>query len=92
MITNVKRFTAGFIAGAVAVTFLNLLPFFRTRGAYNGDGFEIIGFPFTFRRLGGFAGIYEFHTIALIADIVLGLVSALLVGCVSLRALRRNSA
>ena len=65
---------------------LNLLPYLRTRGAYNGDGFEIIGFPFTFRRIGGFAGIYEFHSIALLADIVLALAVALLVGYCRARA------
>lgn len=90
MSTNATKFSAGFTAGAVAAAFLNLLPFFRTRGTNNGDGFEIIGFPFTFRRLGGVAGIHEFHTVALISDIAAGLVLALLVGYIFLRALRRD--
>lgn len=84
MSTNATKFSAGFAAGAVAAAFLNLLPFFRTRGADNGDGFEIIGFPFTFRRLGGIAGVHEFHTVALISDIATGLVLALLAGYIFL--------
>jgi hypothetical protein len=80
MSATARRFAAGLAGGAVVVVFLNLLPFLRTRGAYNGDSFEIAGFPFTFRRLGGIDGRYEFHLLALIADIALGLVVAVLVG------------
>ena len=80
MSTSVRRFGIGFAAGAVTAAVLNFLPFLLTRGAYHGDGFEIIGFPFAFRRLGGFAGVHEFHIVALIADIVLGVLIAVLVG------------
>ena len=86
-----KRFVVGFVTGTIAAAFLNLLPFLRTRGAYNGDGFEIIGFPFTFRRLGGLTGIYEFHAVALITDIALGLVVALVVGYACTRVWQRES-
>lgn len=91
MTSIAKRFTVGFSAAALVATFLNLLPYLRTRGAYHGDGFEVIGFPFTFRRLGGFVGIHEFHITALLADIGLALVAALLVGYVYSRVQQRGS-
>ena len=91
MTSIAKRFTVGFSAVALVAGFLNLLPYLRTRGAYHGDGFEVIGFPFTFRRLGGFVGTYEFHIIALLADIGLALVAALLVGYVCSRVQQRRS-
>ena len=90
MTSITKRFTIGFSAAALVAAFLNLLPYLRTRGAYHGDGFEVIGFPFTFRRLGGFIGTYEFHITALLADIGLALVVALLVGCACSRVHRRD--
>ena len=91
MMSIAKRFTIGFSVAILVATFLNLLPYLRTRGAYHGDGFEIIGFPFTFRRLGGFVGTYEFHVTALLADIGLALVAALLVGYVYSRVHQRDS-
>ena len=83
MKATTKRFNAGFAATAVAAAFLNFLPYLQTRGAYNGDGFEVIGFPFTFRRLGGIAGIYEFRVPALLTDIALALLVGFVVGYVS---------
>ena len=80
MNTSPKRFSVGFAGAAVAAAFVNLVPYLRTRDAYNGDGFEVIGFPFTFRRLGGIAGLYEFHLLALLADIILALLLAAVVG------------
>ena len=74
------RFIAGFWVGALTAAFLNVLPYLRTRGAYQSDGFEIAGFPFTFRRFGGFQGVDEFHLAALFADITLGLAMAWLIG------------
>jgi hypothetical protein len=75
-----KRFVLGFTVGAFATCFLNIIPFLLTHGAYNADGFEVVGFPFTFRRLGGFAGIDEFRISALLDDIFLGVVVALIIG------------
>ena len=85
-----KRFGLGFAATAIAAMFWNLLPYLLTRGAYHGDRFEVVGFPFTFRRIGGIAGIYEFSVAALLADIVLGLCAALLVGYVCTRIGQRS--
>jgi hypothetical protein len=75
-----KRFVTGFSVAAVAAVLLNFLPYVRTRGAYHGDGFEVIGFPFVFRRFGGFEGIYEFNIAILLADIAFGAVAAVFVG------------
>ncbi len=71
--------------GAFSLTCLfgvvaNLIPYLMTRGAYNGDGFEIVGFPFVFRRLGGFGGRYEFRVLALLADLLTILGASFAVG------------
>jgi hypothetical protein len=91
MTSTAKRFVVGFSIATVLAVFLNLLPYLRTRGAYNGDGFEVIGFPFTFRRIGGYIGVHEFRFIALLADIVLGLTVAFLAGYAYSRFRRRDS-
>jgi hypothetical protein len=59
---------------------LNLLPYWQTRGRARFDGYEVVGFPFTFRRRGGFVNLDEFYIAALAADIVIGLAVAVLVG------------
>ncbi len=71
--------------GAFSLTFLfgvviNILTYLLTRGAYNGDGFEVIGFPFVFRRLGGIAGLHEFKVLALLADLLVVVVASFAVG------------
>ena len=52
----------------------------QSYGAYGTDGYVVIGFPITFGRMRGFAGIYEFHTSLLIADVLIALAFAALVG------------
>jgi len=59
---------------------VNLVTYLVTRGAYNGDGFEVVGFPFVFRRLGGIAGLYEFRVLALFADLLTILATSVAVG------------
>ena len=80
MMSRARRFALGFTAAALVAVFLNLLPYLRTRGAMQGDGFEVIGFPFIFRSEGGFAWAYEFSYLALIGDIALALVVAATAG------------
>lgn len=80
MTSIAKKFTVGFSIAALVAAFLNLLPYLRTRGAYHGDGFEVVGFPFVFRSEGGFFWTYEFSYLALVADIALALAVALGVG------------
>jgi hypothetical protein len=76
---STKKFLSAFAATTLLAAFANLLPYLLTRGAYNGDGYEVIGFPFTFRRLGGYVGIYEFSVGLLLADIIVALLFAFLV-------------
>ncbi|HZN64063.1 MAG TPA: hypothetical protein VFB66_02095 [Tepidisphaeraceae bacterium] len=73
-------FVLGASAGAVVAAVANLLPYWQSHGAHGTDGYEVIGFPFTFRRMGGFAGIYEFRTTLLIADLLIAFAFAALVG------------
>jgi hypothetical protein len=75
-----KRFVTGFSIAALAAVMLNVIPYLWTRGAYQTDGFEVAGFPFTFRRFGGFAGTYQFHVDLLLYNIVLALAVAILFG------------
>jgi hypothetical protein len=78
----VLRFGSGFAIGAAIAAGLNLLPYWRTYRAYGGDGYEIIGFPFVFRRMGGFSYSYTFRTDLLLADIAIALGFALVAGLV----------
>lgn len=78
MHTTFKKFVAVFVIASAVVFCVNLVPFIRTFRAYQGDGFEVIGFPFIFRRIGGEPpGVYEFHASALQLDILIGLAAAL---------------
>jgi hypothetical protein len=52
--TEHRDFWIGTSVGCLLAVGLNLLPYLRTRGAYQADGFELIGFPFVFRSFGGF--------------------------------------
>ena len=60
----------GFIAGLALAIILNLVPYMRTRGAYQTDGLEVIGFPMVFRSLGGFTYALDFFWPALAVDIL----------------------
>jgi hypothetical protein len=55
------RFVSGLSIGAAIAFGLNLLPYWETDHAFGGDGYEIIGFPFVFRRVGGFSYICVFR-------------------------------
>jgi hypothetical protein len=75
-----KKFWIGILFGGVLAIGLNLLPYLRTHGAYGTDGFEVIGFPFVFRSLGGFVGKLDFHWWALLVDVLLAALLAFTVG------------
>jgi hypothetical protein len=83
---SAKTFAVGASVGAVVAIGLNLLPYWRSYQAYHGDGYEVIGFPFIFRRMGGFVGIYEFRPELLIADAAIALSFAALAGLVAVKA------
>ncbi len=91
MTAATKKFFISFATTAAIFLFLNLLPYLRTWGVYNADGYELIGFPFAFRRLGGFAGISEFSAAALMMDAIVCLAIALMVGSVCVRRGRQQS-
>ena len=73
-------FILGACAGALVAIVANLLPYWQSYRAYGTDGYEVIGFPFTFRRMGGIAGIYEFRASLLIVDMLIAFAFAAVVG------------
>jgi hypothetical protein len=76
-----RKFVFGLTVGSLAAVGLNWLPFWWTRGAQHGDGYEVIGFPLSFRRLGGMSGTYQFRWDALALDVAVGIGLAIFVGC-----------
>jgi hypothetical protein len=65
----------GFAVGLGLAVAANLLPYMLTRHAYKTDGYERVGFPFTFRLQGGFSYRFFFSYSALLADIAIGVVA-----------------
>jgi hypothetical protein len=76
-------FWKGFLLGLLASVVLNLLPYLFTYHAYFKDGYEYLGFPFTFRRVGGYPIFYVFDAWLLIGDILIAIAVAGAVGIVS---------
>jgi hypothetical protein len=79
-LTVQRHFWIGAAAGCLLAIGLNLLPYLRTRGAYQTDGLEVIGFPVVFRSLGGFAYRLYFSWWALLADILFAIFLAFALG------------
>lgn len=75
-----KCFIGAFSLTCLFGVVVNLVTYLVTRGAYNGDGFEVVGFPFVFRRLGGIGGLCEFRVLALLADLLVIVVASFVVG------------
>jgi len=75
-----RHFWIGVLTGWLLAVGWNLLPYLRTRGAYAHDDLEVIGFPFVFRALGGFAYRLYVYWWALLADFLLAVLFALAVG------------
>lgn len=48
MTLKAKIFSAGFLGGLILALFLNLLPYWKTKGVLAWDGAEYAGFPFHF--------------------------------------------
>ena len=86
-----RCFIGGFSLTVFFGVLLNFATYLGTRGAYNGDMFEVIGFPIVFRSLGGFAGRYRFSLAALAADVLIILVAAAVVGFIFSRWCCRRS-
>src|SRR5687768_6038917 len=73
MTRSTTPFVLGACAGLLVAIAANLLPYWLSYGADATDGYEVIGFPFTFRRIGGYAGVRELHVSVLIADVVIAI-------------------
>jgi hypothetical protein len=75
-----RRFGTGFALGLGVALAANVLPYIFTYRAYNGDGYERMGYPFAFREQGGVAYRRCFSHPALTPDIAIGLAAALATG------------
>lgn len=62
------------------MTALNILPYIVTRDAPRWDGYQVTGFPMTFREFGGFSPGSHFYIEAFVLDVVIGLVTAAAMG------------
>ncbi len=82
------------MTGLSAMASTNLVPYLRSFHAYDGDGFEVAGFPFIFRKVGGYAFIHRFSLGLLLADSAIGLFASVAFGFAAValfRYARRNS-
>ncbi len=86
------RFGLGFATGLLFSIACNLMPYARSYRAYDGDGYEVAGFPWTFRKVGGMTGTWHFSSGLLLADAVIGLATATLFGFAAKWLFRRASA
>jgi len=77
-----KKFITGFAVATLGILFLNIWPNYKMRFFGVSDGYDCLGFPFTFRAMGGLAGKYEFSYVALLADIAFGQLAGVIVGYV----------
>ena len=79
-----KRFVIGAFAAASAFISLNLLPHVFTRHEPEHCGLQVMGFPFTFRSFGGYAGNVYFDSSKFFTDLFVGLVASVALGyCVA---------
>jgi hypothetical protein len=84
-------FWLGFVVGVLLAVGANVIPYVRTRGAWDTDGVEKVGCPYIFRSFGGYRPTYFFSYRLLIADIAIALGIGVLSGIamnLSLRTMR----
>ena len=62
--------------GVQAAVAVNLAPYILTYRAYQGDGYELVGWPFVFFKSGGFIDIRQFSMPALLGDLCCGVLNA----------------
>ena len=79
---SVRKFLSGFTGAVLVILFLNIWPNYKMRFYGVNDGDDCLGFPFTFRAMGGIDGTYEFSYLALLADVGFVLLAGLTVGYV----------
>ena len=70
------QFAVAAVSGLAIAVALNLFPYWQSYQANHTDGYEIIGFPFVFRRFGGYVPTYEFRADLLLLNIVIALAFA----------------
>lgn len=83
-------FLLAFLATSCVAVWLNVWPYLRTYRAYQYDGQEMAGFPWTFRQIGGdcfplVCENYDFHLAYFAADVALALACALTAGYLAAR-------
>lgn len=88
--TRKSRFISAFLITISAAAIANAVPYFGTRGAYQYDGQEVAGFPYSFHRIGGDCSpdpcdTYNFNVGYFSADLALALACALAVGFAATR-------
>ena len=54
-------FVVRFVAFGAIMSFVNIVPYLLTRGAYGTDGIEIAGWPLRCYGVGGFDGHWHFY-------------------------------
>ena len=84
------RFLSAFLITVCGAVIANAIPYFLTRGAYQHDGQEVAGFPFSFHRIGGdcwpaACNTYNFSLGYFAADLALALTCALAAGFMAVR-------
>jgi hypothetical protein len=77
-----STFWIGFAAGLCLAAIANVLPYLLNRFDPVADGWECLGFPFTFRKEGGYAGLLIFSYLALAADLLIALAAAVTCGLI----------
>jgi len=77
-----KKFITGSSGALLVILFLNVWPNYKMRFYGVNDGYDCLGFPFTFRAVGGIAGTCEFSYLSLLADVAFALLAAFTVGYV----------
>jgi len=85
------RFILGFASGLAVSAAFNLFPYWYTRHAVDGDGYQVAGFPFSFHKAGGYAYSNSFRPDLLMLDIAIGLVVSFAIGIAAVLLLRRSS-
>src|SRR4029079_15658948 len=67
------RFWLRFVAALGVMAIANMAPLYFTWPAYGTDGYEVIGWPWVFRKCGGFEGGYYLYPDCFLGDVLIAL-------------------
>src|SRR5262245_20773104 len=70
------RFWLCFAVALGLMVVANIMPLYVTWGAYRTDGYEVIGWPFAFRKYGGFEGGSYLFPDCLLGDALIAVAAA----------------